>query len=214
MSKSTVPACVIDDDGSAAAGPADDRKSAADGRKDFDLISSGDDQSAVADIILCEPDWMQDRESQAPCAADKQDRGARAGGAGRPADVEVPGMADNKDACTGDEESSHAGGDRLDGPRAEQDATTEWTATGRPMPELPPRGDIARLGVRTPGMAPKRIGSGRLVPARLTWKPGDPFAGSSRRRVNHFRWEIMLTSACVTAACGLCCLWLLRTILA
>jgi hypothetical protein len=87
------------------------------------------------------------------------------------------------------------------------------TVTGKPMPELPRRGDIASLGVNTPGVAPKRIGSGRLVPARLTWKPGDPFAGTKRSPAEQFRWEVMLTSACVTAACGLGCIWLLRTIL-
>jgi hypothetical protein len=81
------------------------------------------------------------------------------------------------------------------------------------MPELPRRGDIASLGVNAPGVAPKQIGSGRLVPVRLTWKPGDPFAGKQKAPAEQFRWEVMLTSACVTAACGLGCIWLLRTIL-
>lgn len=60
---------------------------------------------------------------------------------------------------------------------------------------------------------PKRIGSGQLVPARLTWRPGDPF-GSDAKGKSRFRWELMLTSACVTAACGLGGIWLLRTLLA
>jgi hypothetical protein len=60
---------------------------------------------------------------------------------------------------------------------------------------------------------PKRIGSGQLVPARLTWRPGDPFGGDGKGPTR-FRWEVMLTSACVTAACGLGCIWLLRTLLA
>ncbi len=60
---------------------------------------------------------------------------------------------------------------------------------------------------------PKRIGSGQLVPARLTWRPGDPFGGDASGK-SRFRWEVMLTSACVTAACGLGCIWLLRTLLA
>ncbi len=60
---------------------------------------------------------------------------------------------------------------------------------------------------------PKRIGSGQLVPARLTWRPGDPFGGDSAGKPR-FRWEVMLTSACVTAACGLGCIWLLRNLLA
>lgn len=63
------------------------------------------------------------------------------------------------------------------------------------------------------GNTPKRIGSGQLVPARLTWRPGDPF-GSDAKGKSRFRWELMLTSACVTAACGLGCIWLLRTLLA
>ena len=60
---------------------------------------------------------------------------------------------------------------------------------------------------------PRRIGSGQLVPARLTWRPGDPFGGAETSKLR-FRWELMLTSACVTAACGLCGIWLLRTLLA
>jgi len=65
-----------------------------------------------------------------------------------------------------------------------------------------------------PAVAPKRIGSGCLVPARLTWKPRDPLAGRSPSRMQRFRWELMLTSACITAVCGLGCVWLLRTFLA
>ncbi len=80
-------------------------------------------------------------------------------------------------------------------------------------PQLPPPGEIARLGVRRSTLAPKRIGSGRLVPARLTWKPGDPFATPSRPKRAPFRWELMLTSACITAVCGLGCVWLLRNLL-
>ena len=62
--------------------------------------------------------------------------------------------------------------------------------------------------------APQRIGSGRLSPTKLTWKPGDPFGGSRESTAGRFRWEIMLTTACVTALCGLACIWMLRTILA
>jgi hypothetical protein len=65
-----------------------------------------------------------------------------------------------------------------------------------------------------PAVAPKRIGSGCLVPARLTWKPRDPFAAGGRSGMERFRWELMLTSACITAVCGLGCVWLLRTLLA
>jgi len=65
-----------------------------------------------------------------------------------------------------------------------------------------------------PAHTPARIGSGRLVPARLTWKPGDPFAGMQTGARNRFRWDVMLTTACVTAICGLAGLWLLRAVLA
>lgn len=60
---------------------------------------------------------------------------------------------------------------------------------------------------------PPAIGSGKLVPARLTWKPGDPFAASAAVR-RRFRWDLMLTTACITALCGLTAMWLLRAVLA
>jgi len=65
-----------------------------------------------------------------------------------------------------------------------------------------------------PTVTPKRIGSGELVPVRLTWRPGDPFGDTGESGVRRFRWDLMLTSAGVTAACGLACIWLLRTLLA
>ena len=65
-----------------------------------------------------------------------------------------------------------------------------------------------------PSVTPKRIGSGELVPARLTWRPGDPFGDTGDSGLRRFRWDLMLTSAGVTAACGLACIWLLRTLLA
>jgi len=109
------------------------------------------------------------------------------------------------DAADGEVVAVSAGGEAMA-------AEVSPTVTGKPMPELPPRGNIARLGVQKPGVIPKRIGSGRLVPARLTWKPGDLFADSKKTKGSLFRWEVMLTSACITAACGMGCIWLLRTI--
>ena len=76
-----------------------------------------------------------------------------------------------------------------------------------------PHADIAPAYALKTVNTPKRIGSGQLVPARLTWRPGDPFGGAETSK-SRFRWELMLTSACVTAACGLCGIWLLRTLLA
>ncbi len=59
---------------------------------------------------------------------------------------------------------------------------------------------------------PVRVGSGQLQPTRVNWKPGEPF-GDSAAALTRFRWELMLTTACGTAACGLAGIWLLRTIL-
>jgi len=59
---------------------------------------------------------------------------------------------------------------------------------------------------------PVRVGSGQLQPNRINWKPGEPF-GDSAATTNRFRWELMLTTACGTAACGLAGIWLLRTLL-
>ncbi|MFQ5424558.1 MAG: hypothetical protein ACE5F9_11330 [Phycisphaerae bacterium] len=89
-------------------------------------------------------------------------------------------------------------------------ANPRRTPTGRPMPPLPEPGEISQIaaGHQTRRQTPMRIGSGRLVPARLTWKPGDPFCDSSNR-VRRFRWEIMLTAACGTAVCGMGAIWLL-----
>lgn len=102
---------------------------------------------------------------------------------------------------------------RADEPAEQTDSSSSATMTGKPMPELPPKGSIAALAARRPSTVPKRIGSGRLVPARLTWKPRDPFAMPAPAKRSQFRWDTMLTWACVTAACGLGCIWLLRSIL-
>ncbi|RIK68247.1 MAG: hypothetical protein DCC65_03375 [Planctomycetota bacterium] len=74
--------------------------------------------------------------------------------------------------------------------------------------------EAATAGSVRPPHTPKRIGSGQLVPARLTWKPGDPFGDSDGRGRRRFRWDVMLTSAGITAACGMFCIWVLRTLLA
>lgn len=68
--------------------------------------------------------------------------------------------------------------------------------------------------LQAPLEAPKRIGSGNLVPARLTWKPGDVFGDGAPGARQKFRWESMLRSACITASCGLLGVWLLHSIFA
>ncbi|MBK8269508.1 MAG: hypothetical protein IPK83_14860 [Planctomycetes bacterium] len=92
---------------------------------------------------------------------------------------------------------------------AEQALAGAALAEERPMPNLPPRGEIARLASKRSGGVPKRIGSGALVPAKLTWMPKDPFGnGVQEKAAPRFRWELMLTSACVTAATLFLALWL------
>ncbi|MFO0973281.1 MAG: hypothetical protein U1A27_07575 [Phycisphaerae bacterium] len=58
---------------------------------------------------------------------------------------------------------------------------------------------------------PARIGRGSLTAQRVSWKPGDPFGATAPRA--RFRWDLMLSTACGTAACGLVGIWLLRTLL-
>lgn len=82
-----------------------------------------------------------------------------------------------------------------------------------PQPTSAPAADVARQGAGQPGHPPRRIGRGLLVPARLTWKPGDPFGGEGEHAAESFRWDAMLTSACVTAVSGLVFIWLLRSVL-
>jgi len=61
---------------------------------------------------------------------------------------------------------------------------------------------------------PKRIGDGKLVQSRLTWKPGDPFADPARSAgmPGRFRWELMLSTACGTAVFGLAFFWIMRMV--
>jgi hypothetical protein len=92
-----------------------------------------------------------------------------------------------------------------------KDAADESCSRGR---STTVEGGLAGSGFAQPTMTPKRIGSGELVPARLTWRPGDPFGDTGESGMRRFRWDLMLTSAGVTAACGLACIWLLRTLLA
>lgn len=95
---------------------------------------------------------------------------------------------------------------------ATTDAPEEPSAAS--APNLPFRPAPAKTSSPSPGKTPDRIGQGKLVAARLTWKPGDPFGDGRPRSVERFSWESMLTSACITAACGLLCVWLLHSILA
>ena len=57
---------------------------------------------------------------------------------------------------------------------------------------------------------PKRIGNGKLMAARVQWRPGDPFGQATRAPARGFAWNRMVRSACVTAASGLILVWLLH----
>lgn len=96
------------------------------------------------------------------------------------------------------------------------EATTDAPEESTPgsTPNLPFRPVPAKTPPLRAGKTPDRIGQGKLVSARLTWKPGDPFGDGRPRPAEQFSWESMLASACITAACGLLCVWLLHSILA
>jgi hypothetical protein len=147
---------------------------------------------------------------------------------GYPVKVRPTSDAEPKPATPSFADSGEPGALRLVLDQAEVDATRDAhrdaespsrqgagsESPPKPMPDLPARGKIAALGTRRNGAAPKRIGKGTLVRTRLTWKPGDPFGNSEEKPGSAFRWELMLASACVTAAGGLFCVWLLHSILA
>lgn len=92
---------------------------------------------------------------------------------------------------------------------SEPSRTAAWTAAMEPA--VAAGGVVAAAKVNT---APGRIGEGKLIPSRLTWKPRELFGGAAARRAEPFKWEVMLTTACVTAACGMVGIWLLRSVLA
>jgi len=99
-------------------------------------------------------------------------------------------------------------------PEAEATTNDVEESSPEPVQNLPFRPIPTKTSPLRPGKTPDRIGQGKLVSARLTWKPGDPFGDGKPRPVEQFSWESMLTSACITAACGLFCVWLLRSLLA
>ncbi len=113
---------------------------------------------------------------------------------------------------------THASGAKLASGKSSADAGRE-RATLRsmprpPMPELPARGEIAALAKKPSGTAPRRIGRGQLVSRRLNWRPGDPFGGATGDARPPLRWERVIATTCVTAACGMACLWIITTIFA
>lgn len=175
-----------------------------------------DDHSAIEDVVLSMPIMQTPIEETLSAFARDMEETADAYGAR---------SASQSDAIEIDAEPTEA---------AESVAPAQDNPPSRPapalviaasQPETTPAAESpevaavmaaesATASASRPVATPKRIGSGQLVPARLTWKPGDPFGdsgGVSRRR---FRWDVMLTSAGITAACGMFCIWVLRTLLA
>jgi len=184
-------------------------------------VNSGSDQSSVEDLVLCNaeattaaaPTTGPEALTAAVLPADSTDK----------AEAFVQGdQSATEDLILCESPAAHAEMLQLEHiNKKKRTAAAQSSQTKRPitkpspesMPTLPPRGDIAKLGVRRSGKAPERIGRGKLVPTRLTWKPGDPFRDGHKRSAERFSWEAMLTSACITAACGLLCVWLLHSIL-
>lgn len=187
-------------------------------------------------IVPPDPSDSEDADDHWPWVANRSDDGEGKGGAPQKRSTQADGPEDVRQSagvespCGVDDESATEDlilcqpsvgqaakpYDRRKSTRSAQRNTQRHRSNGSrgPMPELPPRGDIARLGARKQAAAPKQIGRGKLVPARMTWKPGDPFGQDRERRPDRFRWELMLTSACITAASGLICVWLLHSLFA
>lgn len=65
-----------------------------------------------------------------------------------------------------------------------------------------------------PSRPPRKIGHGKLVNNRLSWKPGDPFGQSAIATTHPFAWERMMKSAALTAVSGLVFVWLLKALFA
>ncbi len=185
-----------------------------------DYVSSSFDHSEAEDIILCQPPAAHlamlsirlparvarrsipsFNKPAADCAADQAFRPLiPLGKPGENGDLIEVAALDGQATTASSSETE---------PASDGAVITAATRSAMQMPELPPRGEIARLGVRRPGAAPRRIGSGALVPAKLTWMPKDPFGNGIRKQpTSRFRWELMLTAACITAGIGLACVWL------
>lgn len=185
-----------------------------------DMVSLSHDHSEAEDIILCEPPSAHlamlslrlparsprrsipsYSKSVAECGAVQQFRPV----------IPLATSGENGDlvASAASVESAGARARELVLCGAENEEAP-MSATTVARPELPPRGEIAKLGIRKNGGAPRRIGSGALVPAKLTWMPKDPFGnGIRKQKSTRFRWEVMLTTACVTAGAAMACLFLL-----
>lgn len=171
-----------------------------DGDAELDVAVDPLDESVVDGQAPDEDAWVEDGEDE----GDMEETGV----AGE-SEIAVTEAALVATEMTATEAPTEGSG----GQAVELDLWSAPTVTGKPMPALPPKGAIAALGIPRAAGAPERIGSGRLVAARLTWKPREASSpGAPARR--EFRWDTMLTAACVTAACGIGCIWLLRAILA
>lgn len=176
-----------------------------------------DDHSAIEDVVLSMPIMQTPIEQTLSAFARDMEETADAYGAGSASNSEDPAEHDIESAEVA--ESVNLAQDNPPNRPARAVVIAANQPETTPAAESP---EVAAVMVAEsvtasasrPVATPKRIGSGQLVPARLTWKPGDPFGdsgGASRRR---FRWDVMLTSAGITAACGMFCIWVLRTLLA
>lgn len=167
-----------------------------------------DDHSAIEDVLLSMP-LVQTPIQETLDAFARADEAA-AESALEPVAIELSPPADAEPAAYEISENTQpvtavviAASEKNSTPTAESSEVAAGSAA-----------EAATAGSVRPPHTPKRIGSGQLVPARLTWKPGDPFGDSDGRGRRRFRWDVMLTSAGITAACGMFCIWVLRTLLA
>lgn len=176
-----------------------------------------DDESSVEDLVLCqgEPD-AQGAGPEAVETPSQDDASAEAElfAVGDHSATEDLILCEPPEARTQMLQLSLGSGVLNVEPPAEAAAVAPEESSETISPTLPFHPAQPKAIPSRPGKTPERIGRGKLVAARLTWKPGDPFGDGRPRPVERFSWESMLTSACITAACGLVCVWLLHSILA
>lgn len=161
------------------------------------VTESTHDESATEDVVLCQaPQNLEEplaafaAELEQPTCTNEVDADAEAMVSDEEG-MDIPPFADDEDVEA--LEPALESNDAVSASEDESMATTAYSGEQRHA-------------------APSRIGTGQRVSTRLNWRPGDPFGDSSGSYGARFRWDVMLTSAGVTAACGLGCIWLLRTI--
>ncbi len=65
---------------------------------------------------------------------------------------------------------------------------------------------------RTDSKPPHKIGHGRLVRAKPTWKPGDPFGQAAVALTHDFDWPQVARMAFMTVVLGAFAIWILNVL--